>query len=139
MGIIVKLATILSPVIAVLIAVWTSRKSAKDTEKKIVALEDSTTKQIENVKNLARIQIEIAYLQLQKELTEARGKYLNASEKSMDAYDDFPHIHDEAIFRINERKEKRKALSLEQDFYSKQVISLNNFINRLNELKNELD
>ena len=35
----VQWATILSPIIAVLIAIWASKSSAKDTAKKLVALE----------------------------------------------------------------------------------------------------
>ena len=43
---IVQWATILSPIIAVLIAWWTVWSSSKDTAKKIATLEKSTMEQI---------------------------------------------------------------------------------------------
>ncbi len=64
MNTIVQWATLLSPIIAVLIAIWASRSSAKDTAKKLVALEESTKIQVESIKELTKIQIEITKLQL---------------------------------------------------------------------------
>ena len=58
MDTIVLIASILSPIIAVLIAIWTSRSSAKDTAKQIAALEESTTKQVESIKDLSKQQID---------------------------------------------------------------------------------
>ena len=81
-------AIIIALIVPIGIAIWTVRSSAKDTAKKIAALEESTTKQVESIKELARIQIEITSIQLQKELAEARTGYLQASEKSMNAIDD---------------------------------------------------
>ena len=81
-------AIIIALIVPIGIAIWTVRSSAKDTAKQIAALEKSTTKQIESIKELARIQIEITSIQLQKELAEARTGYLQASEKSMNAIDD---------------------------------------------------
>ena len=52
---IVNWATILSPIIALLIAWWMSRSSAKETAKQIAALEKSTKKQVESIKELAAI------------------------------------------------------------------------------------
>lgn len=75
MNTIVQWATILSPIIAVLIGIWASKSSAKDTAKNLVALEESTNKQVESVKELTKIQIEITKLQLEKELWEANLRY----------------------------------------------------------------
>ena len=68
MDIIVQWATILSPIIAVLIAWWMSRSSAKDTAKQIAALEESTTKQIESIKELARLQMDASIKQVELEI-----------------------------------------------------------------------
>ena len=65
---IVQWATILSPIIAVLIAWWMSRSSAKDTAKQIAALEESTTKQIESIKELARLQMDASIKQVELEI-----------------------------------------------------------------------
>ena len=68
MDAIVQWATILSPIIAVLIAWWMSRSSAKDTAKQIAALEESTTKQIESIKQLARLQMDASIKQVELEI-----------------------------------------------------------------------
>ena len=68
MNVIVQWATILSPIIAVLIAWWMSRSSAKDTAKQIAALEESTTKQIESIKELARLQMDASIKQVELEI-----------------------------------------------------------------------
>lgn len=68
MNVIVQWATILSPIIAVLIAWWMSRNSAKDTAKQIAALEKSTTKQIESIKELARLQMDASIKQVELEI-----------------------------------------------------------------------
>lgn len=65
---IVNLATILSPIIAVLIAWRMSRSSAKETAKKIAALEESTKKQVESIKALSKRLIEASIKQLELEI-----------------------------------------------------------------------
>ena len=137
------IAVIIALIVPIGIAIWTVRSSAKDTAKQIAALEESTTKQIESVKELARIQIELTSIQMGKELWESRSRYLQASEKSMDALDDhFAMLgvpYNETITRMQDRQEKRKNLSLEQDFYSKQISMLNSYMERIIAIKGELN
>ena len=61
---IVQCATILSPIIAVLLAWWTSRSSAK-------ALKESTKKEIQGMKELAAIQIDTTILEMEYEFFKA--------------------------------------------------------------------
>lgn len=68
MDAIVQWATILSPFIAVLIAWWMSRSSAKDTAKQIAALEESTIKQVESIKSLSKQQIEASIRMVELEI-----------------------------------------------------------------------
>lgn len=68
MNVIVQWATILSPIIAVLIAWWMSNSSKEDTAKQIAALEESTTKQIESIKVLARLQMDASIKQVELEI-----------------------------------------------------------------------
>lgn len=68
MNVIVQWATILSPIIAVLIAWWMSKSSAKDTAKQIAALEESTTKQVESIKSLSKQQIEASIKMVELEI-----------------------------------------------------------------------
>lgn len=70
MNVIVQWATILSPIIAVVIAVWASRKSAKDTAKQIAAVEENTKKQVESIKRLCLLQLSAAYDALEMSLYE---------------------------------------------------------------------
>lgn len=70
MNIVVQFATILSPIIAVVIAVLASRKSAKDTAKQIAAIEESTKKQMESMKRLSLLQLSAAYDALEMSLYE---------------------------------------------------------------------
>lgn len=69
--IIAQWATILSPVIAVIIAIWTSRSSAKDTAKKLAALEENNSKQIESIKELSRNLIDTSIKQVDLEIEKA--------------------------------------------------------------------
>ena len=136
-------AIIIALIVPIGVAIWTVRSSAKDTAKQIAALEESTTKQIESIKELARIQIEITSIQLQKELTETRQSYLQASEKNMDAINNrFSMMgipHNEVIARMQDKQEKQRNLSLERDFYSKKINWTDSYLKRVKELKMELE
>ena len=50
------------------VAVWTVRSSAKDTAKQIAALNESTTKQIESIKELSRFQMDASIKQVELEI-----------------------------------------------------------------------
>lgn len=139
MSIVVQWATILSPIIAVLIAWWMSRSSAKDTAKKIAALEKNTTKQIESIKELARIQLEIITLQLQKETWEARQMMIQTMKKEHDVTDDrFAMLgvpYNDMVAKIQERQEKSRNLSYDYEFYDKQVKLLDVYAEQLKSIK----
>ena len=135
-------AIIIALIVPIGVAIWTVRSSAKDTAKQIAALEESTTKQIESIKELARIQIEITSIQLQKELTETRQSYLQASEKNYAINDRFSMMgipHDDVIARMQDKQEKQRNLSLERDFYSKKIHWTDSYLKRVEELKMELE
>lgn len=68
MDCIVQWATILSPIIAVGLAWWTVISSSKDTDKKIAALEESTTKQVESIKELSRQQMDATIKHVELEI-----------------------------------------------------------------------
>ena len=61
-------AIIIALIVPIGVAVWTVRSSAKDTAKQIVALEESTTKQIESIKELARLQMDASIKQVELEI-----------------------------------------------------------------------
>ena len=65
---IVQWATILSPIIAVVIAIWASRSSAKETAKEIAVMQENTEKEIQRLKELAELQAEALALKVEMEL-----------------------------------------------------------------------
>ena len=132
MDTIVQWATILSPIIAVVIAIWASRSSEKNTAKKLVALEESTTKQVEGVKELTKIQIEVTKIQLQKDLWEARQHYSQISqrvedERRRDHFNNWVSGTDS----FYQREDRKKDLSDNYDFLSKQIDVLNKLVRQV--------
>ena len=130
-------------IITILIAVYAARSGSNDTAKKLAALEKSTKKQVESIKELAKIQTKIAALQLEKESWEARHKWRQLSEESFKAIE---NDHSMAGFPMNEytsmmhqRSERNSHLSLEKDFYSKRVSLLDGYHKRIKNILNELD
>lgn len=142
MDTLVQWATILSPIIAVLLAWWTSRSSAKDTAKQIAALEASTNRQIESIKSLAKIQIELSSIQIDKEIWDTRHKLLQTMKKEDDALsytsDLFDYQYNGAISRIQKQREKTNNLFYESEYYDRQIKTLNMYVKKLESIKNEL-
>ena len=136
---IVQWATILSPIIAVALAWWAVRSSTKDTDRKIAALEESTTKQIESIKKLAKTQIELEYIQIQKDISEARTSFLQVSKRASDELERDEHsnrIGGEYEI-IRQRQDRRRDLSDQIDFIAKNLQNLQVAQNKLNALKKE--
>ena len=127
------------------VAVWTVRSSAKDTAKKIAALEESTTKQVESIKKLAKIQIKTNQTQIGIELEDTMTKEKQVLMKRWD------HVNRE--YGLNgipvevgvagdfyrNREEKDKNFEYESEFYEKRRKSLMRFQEQLNELSKELE
>ena len=132
MDTIVQWATILSPIIAVVIAIWASRSSEKSTAEKLFALEESTTKQVESVKELTKIQIEVTKMQLQKELWEAKLHYLQTSQRvENECQRDHFHQWVSGAESLYQREDKKKDLSDNKEFYTKQINMLNNWVKQV--------
>lgn len=77
MDIVVQWATILSPIIAVVIAVWAKISSAKDTKKQVESIKElsvqsanDTKKQLDAIKSLSLLQLSAAYDSLEMSLYE---------------------------------------------------------------------
>ena len=139
MDTIVQWATILSPVIAVLIAWWTVRGSAKDTAKKIAALDENTTKEVEGVKEIAITQLNVSLLQIEKELWDLRNRLRYHSQE---AFDDL-NIQDQA-YQLGIPKDKySNIIKKEYDFKReselllKQLDNLESIKSRLKKMVNE--
>lgn len=110
MNVIVQWATILSPIIAVLIAWWMSKSSAKDTAKQIAALEESTTKQIESIKELARLQMDASIKQVELEIE----KNLFLAKQAQQEWEGIDQINNSGIASQVQWKEIRMQQFREQ-------------------------
>lgn len=135
--------TIIGWIITILIAVYAARSGSKDTTKKLAALEESTQKQVESIKELARMQIEISTLQLSKELSDARNQYLKTSQKSFNQNENRNSMlgvpFNEITSKMYERREKANDLSAEQDYCTKRINMLNSYMDRMNAIKDKLE
>ena len=114
MNVIVQWATILSPIVAVFIAWWMSRSSAKDTAKQIAALEESTTKQIESIKQLARLQMDATIKQVELEIEknvllakQAQQEWEGIEEINNSGMAHMLEWREEITRRFNEKKPER--------------------------------
>ena len=136
-------ASIASPLIAVIIAVWSGISSRKATAKQLAAIEESTAKQVESIKELTCLQLQLTKIQFEKELTSARYQYAliadeveNAKKvnKSM-----VGTIFNEFTKDERSRRENEMNLSSKEEYYSKQITLLKGSLQKLTELKKEVD
>ena len=138
MDCIVQWATILSPIIAILIAVWAIKSSAKATAKQIDALKDSTTQQVESVKELAKIQIRVAKIQLCKELFDLRTQFEQRKERLSDEEKSEPTTLHMSSEKYTRREEKRQDLMWNEKNIEKQVQVINKYMSQLDKLVESL-
>ena len=62
------IVSIIGWIITIGVAIYTVKSSAKDTDKKIAALEESTTKQVESIKELSRQQMDATIKHVELEI-----------------------------------------------------------------------
>ena len=123
------------------IAIWTIRSSAKDTAQQIAALEESTQKQVESIKELAKVQISVTRIQLYKELSDARHHFLLANKKKGDALERehsrlmFGYVNEDIVYKEQERQEKKNNIAYEQEFYSQQTKRITDSLKKLEEVE----
>ena len=141
---IVQWATILSPIIAVIIAVLASRHSAKETAKHIDSIKESTKLQVDSIKELAKVQISVTKIQLYKELSDARHRSLLANKKEGDALERehslsiFGYVNEDIIYKEQGRQEKRANIAYEQEFYTQQAKRITDSLKKLEEAEKAL-
>ncbi len=130
MGIIVQWATIFSPIIAVLIAWWTVRSSAKDT-----------AKQIKSIKELSRLQIEATIKQVELEIE----KNLLLATQAKQEWEGIQNINSSGLSHICEWKDSVMKQFQEQKperdyhLYSKFIKDLKDIRKGLEESKKNLN
>jgi len=126
MNIIVQWATILSPIIAVLLAWWAVWSSSKDA-----------SKQIDSVKKLTRTQIKVSILETNQKIWEAETHLLQITKR---VYFDNSSIG--AMFNVGEiggMAEKMKDMHDTQEFLQQQRNKLRTLKAELEKLEKEID
>lgn len=151
MDIIVQWATILSPIIAVLIAWWTVRSSAKDTAKKIAtlekstreqiaALDENTKKQVDSVKELTKIQIKTAILQANIEMKKLTAQHKQLTRRVYEESQQgvFANQYGEPFNTIRQEKNRQRDMMDEQDLTLNQLKEYQALTAQFNELYKEV-
>lgn len=130
-------------VITIGIAIYTAKSGAEDTAKKIDALGESTIKQVESVKELTRMQLQMTKIQLEKDLTNARYQYVLTESELNNAKDSYHSMIGVPMneFTIMERNKmgKEKNLSAKEDYFSKQISLLKSSLLKLEAIGKEVN
>ena len=128
-------ASIASPIIAVIIAVWSGVSSRRATAKQLAAIEESTAKQVDAMIKVANTQIEVSKLQLDAELWDAENKFSQKMDESKYAGERHSSMlgvpMNEYTMHINAEREKEDKLSSELNYYAKRKIVLTSLKDRL--------
>lgn len=130
-------ATILSPIIAVGLAWWAVRSSSKDTDKKIAAIKESSERGINQLKELAQLEVEALTLKLDMELIQRQLMAQQADEerKGMQQIMSSNQITFQDLgLRDFESKQPERNLKYTKAF----IQELEKLSERLNELKKQL-
>ena len=134
---IVQWATILSPIIAVGLAWWAVRSSSKDTDKKIAAIKKSSEREINQLKELAQLEVEALTLKLDMELIQRQLMAQQADEerKGMQQIMSSSRIAFQDLgLRDFESKQPERNLKYTKDF----IQELKKLSERLEGLKKQL-
>lgn len=103
-------AIIIALIVPIGVAVWTVRSSAKDTAKQIAALEESTTKQVESIKELARLQMDASIKQVELEIE----KNLFLAQQAQQEWKGIEEINNSGMAHMVEFKNLRMQQFREQ-------------------------
>ncbi|GEM_PF-1785969 len=130
-------ATILSPIIAVGLAWWAVRSSSKDTDKKIAAIKESSESGINQLKELAQLEVEALTLKLDMELIQRQLMAQQADEERKGMQQIMSSSQETfQNMRLREFESKQPERNLK---YTKAFIQeLEKLSERLNELKKQL-
>lgn len=134
---IVQWATILSPIIAVGLAWWAVRSSSKDTDKKIAAIKKSSEREINQLKELAQLEMKALTLKLDMELIQRQLMAQQAEEerKGMEQIMNIPHLTFQELGKRDfESKQPERNLKYTKAF----IQELEKLSERLNALKKQL-
>lgn len=129
MEIIVQWATILSPIIAVVLAWWMSRSGARDTAKMVAT-----------IKELTQMQFKLTCIQVEKELLDAEARYELASKREKEMDEKISSLKQVGWYddTMPKREEKKKDFSSEREYQMKHLDVLHNMCERLDTIQKSI-
>ena len=130
MNTIVQWATILSPIIAVLLAWWTSRSGAREVRKLVASM-----------KELKRIQIALLQIQIEKDIAEATAKYVQTDKKLKkdEEYNDFLGRQvGGGLDAIHQKEERKRDMESEKGYQYDLIMRLKIIQNQLELMKQQV-
>ena len=138
---IVQWATILSPVISVIIAVFVSWANSRDVKKQIEAVKDlsrqtidNTTKEVESIKQLSKLQIEASIKQIELEIE----KYQLLARQAQQEARDVESVNKSGLsYNVAFREEAMRQFMEEKPQRDLRLYA--EFIQRLNSIKTGLE
>ena len=128
-------------IITILIAVYAARSGSKDTAKKLAALEESTTKQVESIKALSKQMVEASIKQVELEIE----KNQLLAKQAMQEWEEIDKINNSGMASQVQWKEIRMQQFREQKperdyhLYSKFIKDLETIKKNLEANKNKYD
>ena len=136
-------ASIASPIIAVIIAVWSGISSRNATAKQLAAIEESTAKQVASIKELTRLQLQISQIQLHNERTSASYQHKLVLEeienlKKLNS-SVLGTMHNEFTKEERRRREKEMDLHSKGIYFSSQVSLIEGSLQKLNNIGKEVE
>ena len=137
----VIIISIVGWIITILIAVYAARSGSKDTAKKLAALEESTTKQVESIKALSKQMVEASIKQVELEIE----KNQLLAKQAMQEWEEIDKINNSGMASQVQWKEIRMQQFREQKperdyhLYSKFIKDLETIKKDLGANKNKFD
>ena len=142
------LGNIILPVVAIIIAIWSSRQTSKDATRQIESIKQLEKKQIdligvqsktaESIKRLTEIQIEAKLRQIEVEIQ--KNKLLG--QQVREEWQEIENIRKPQLGRAFEDDMKRKLVEQrprkQMEFYDTYVQNLNEISDKLAKLKEKL-
>ena len=131
---------IIALVVPIGVAIWTVRSSAQDTARKIAALEESTTQQIESIKELTKIQIEISILQSNTELKKIAARHKSLNQKVYDESKSDPLFYQcgAPFDSLRQKENRRRDLMDDTDMALNELKETHELTAQLNNLKKRI-
>jgi hypothetical protein len=139
------LSSLLLSVVAIAIAIYSSRKTAKDATRQIEGIKqlsqqtiENTTKEVESVKELAKLQIEALAIELDMEMKKYEVQAQRADEEVKALNEIKEKSHWSEIRAMNMRKYDEGKPERELNYQLMHIEALKGISKRLEQLKEDL-